>query len=117
MGVTSVVHSNWNLSFDAFAFDPDPPSVGQPFNLTWAETNVGNAPTGPYRVTFTFKGPKWGDSSVQESVVDDPLEPGAVAFRTLTFTLATADDYELWLADPSGDSHFCGNVELFHRDP
>ncbi|HWS46624.1 MAG TPA: hypothetical protein VN636_12240 [Acidimicrobiia bacterium] len=89
--------ADWQITLadqTSYVTDPTNPCAGQPFTVSWMEINVGSGPSEAYRDTFELNSFSAGWSS-QDLDVTDPVQPGDTPWRSLTFTLAAADTYNM----------------------
>jgi hypothetical protein len=100
----------WHITLapqTTYVTDPTSPCAGQPFTVKWQETNAGDEPSQAY--TDTFEMNYSGKSQSQDLPVSDPLAPGAVADRELTFTLPDPGTYNMNLTI-NGQPGYLGDV-------
>jgi hypothetical protein len=87
--------------------DPANPSAGQQFSVKWTEINNGDQASQPYQDAFQMN--SMSETQTQTLDVSDPLQPGATAERTLSFTLAHPDTYNMNI-EINGRSAYLGDV-------
>jgi hypothetical protein len=87
--------------------DPASPCAGQPFSVKWTEINNGDEASQPYQDAFQMN--CMAETQTQTLDVGDPLQPGATAERTLSFTLGHADTYNMNI-EINGRSAYLGDV-------
>jgi len=98
-----------NIVFDdqvTFVTDPVSPCAGEDFTVSWQEKNVGDEASGEYQDTFDLDDQGEGSS---QSLINDPLESGRSATRSLTFNLP-AGTYVMTLVINAGVPLTLGNV-------
>jgi hypothetical protein len=98
-----------NIVFDdqvTFVTDPVSPCAGEDFTVSWQEKNVGDEASGEYQDTFDLDDQGEGSS---KSLINDPLESGRSATRSLTFNLP-AGNYVMTLVINAGVPLTLGNV-------
>jgi hypothetical protein len=98
-----------NIVFDdqvTFVTDPVSPCAGEDFTVSWQEKNVGDEASGEYQDTFDLNDQGEGNS---QSLINDPLDSGQSATRSLTFNLP-AGNYVMTLVINAGVPLTLGNV-------
>ncbi len=89
-----------------FVTDPVSPCAGEDFTVSWQEKNVGDEASGEYQDTFDLNDQGSGSS---KALINDPLESGESATRSLTFNLP-AGNYVMTLIINAGVPLTLGNV-------
>ncbi len=87
--------------------DPVNPCAGQQFSVKWTEINNGDEASQPYHDAFQLN--SMSETQTQTLDVGDPLQPGTTAERTLSFTLGSADTYNMNI-EINGRSAYLGDV-------
>jgi len=87
--------------------DPVSPCAGQPFSVKWTEINNGDEASQPYQDAFQMN--NTSETQTQNLDISDPLQPGATAERTLSFTLSQAGSYNMNI-EINGRSAYLGDV-------
>src|ERR1700722_2064874 len=73
--------------------DPASPCAAPPVSVKGAGINSGAEASQPYRDAFQMN--CTAETQTESLDVSDPLQPGATAERTLSFTLGHADTYNM----------------------
>jgi len=90
----------------SFVTDPVNPCAAQEFTVSWQEKNIGDTASTDYQDIFDLDDQGSGDSKPLQC---GPLQPGAAAVRSTTFTLL-AGDYLMTLVINGGAPLTLGNV-------